>query len=145
MRIQWVRSALSVLFAILLGACAPSASSADPPGAPLPARWATLTTHRPDGSRLLVHAGTLHSIPSRIRLIDASGATVAMVATRSVDDLDSSCIEGLEPVGAELPVPRTTLALFAGGSWPTGYRLEGEVGGTWRATSPIFANCVVME
>lgn len=144
-RARQVPTALFVLSTILFSACAPATTSADPPGAPIPAQWTTHTSHSPDGSRLLVHAGTLHSIPSRLRLLDGGGATVSVAATRSVDDLSSSCIDGPEPVGAELPLPATALARFAGASWPAGYRLEAELGGTWRPVSPTFANCVVME
>ena len=131
-----------------LGA-APAAStpvtSAGDPTAPVPFEWSTHTSHRPDGHRLHLQGGTLHAIPSEVRLVSPTGQTIASApAVQLTDSDDGLCGERRGVARADLPLPAADIAKFRDG-WPAGYRVEVLVGGVWRPAQLTFAGCVSIE
>lgn len=119
-------------------------TSADPT-APVPFRWTTVETHT-SGSFLHVQGGTLHAIPSAVRLLGPSGAVVAEGEARPVAAGEPGLCgeEYAGMVAAELSVPSAVVDAL-GTEWDAAYRLEAQVGGEWRATALTFAGCIAME
>jgi hypothetical protein len=118
-------------------------TSADPT-LPVPFVWSTTQTHSA-GSYLNLQGGTLHAIPSAVRLIGPGGVVAESDTKPVVAGEPGLCGEengGL--VTATLAVTRQ-MAETLGAEWADGYRLEALVGSEWRETAPIFAGCVAME
>lgn len=111
-------------------------TSAGDPSAPVPFRWSTHTSHRPDGHRLRLQGGTLHAIPSELRLVDASERIVASAAAVPTSDpQDALCGRGAGLVRAELPLSAPELGAFRA-AWPAGYRPEARIAGPGARPSP---------
>ncbi len=117
---------------VILTACLDLASpttapitSAGDPAAPVPFRWAL----SPDGL-LRLQGGNLHALASELRLLDATGRTVADAPTTPLGAGDAGLCGAAQAqgmVGATLRPPDA-------GKWPGQYRLEAKVGSMWRPT-----------
>ncbi len=132
--------ALLLALGCLLAACAnplqptptPITSAGDPAAA-VPFRW----TLKPDGSgaTLLLQGGTLHAIASEVRLLDAAGTTVASAPTTALGAGDGGLCGAAQPQG----LVAAALRLPDASKWPDQYRLEAQVGVTWRPAQPTRA------
>ena len=131
------------LIAVLLLGCRVTGpvTLVDDPAAGVPLRWSLNESPRPDGHRLRVYGGTMHSVPSSVRLIDASGQVIASVpATFGTGGGLCGDTDGPGVAGAELPLAATNVADFRSG-WPANYRVEAEVGGAWLPAALTYAGC----
>ncbi|MBI4496830.1 MAG: hypothetical protein HY689_02885 [Chloroflexi bacterium] len=146
-----------VLASLALLACnaasaAPSGASPTPitsagdPTAPVPFQWTVHESHRPDGHRLRLQGGTLHAIPSEVRLRNSGGQTSASAPAKLLTQADTGLCRGQPQgmVGADLPLPPADLAAFRS-DWPSGYQVEVQVGGVWRPAQLTFAGCRSIE
>lgn len=109
-------------------------TSAPDPADPVPFRW-TLQ----DGA-LLLQGGTLHTIPSEVRLLGPSGQVVGRASATPVQG-SGDCPEGAGVARAEVALPGAVQAAFQSDQWPDTYALEVLVGGTWRPTTLTAASC----
>jgi hypothetical protein len=100
---------------------------------------------RLDGHRIRVHGGTMHSIPSAVRLIGPSGQVVGSAAA-AFSPGAGLCgdTQGAGVAGADVPLPAANVADFRAG-WPSGYKLEVEVGGMWRSAVLTHAGCTTSD
>jgi hypothetical protein len=131
------------LCAVILSGCRVpvSVSSGDDPAAGVPLRWSLNESPRPDGHRIRVYGGTMHSIPSSVRLLGPTGQVVGSAsATFSPGAGLCGDTQGAGVAGADVPLPAANVADFRSG-WPSGYRIEAEVGGTWLPTVLTHAGC----
>jgi hypothetical protein len=119
-------------------------TSAPDPSEPVPFLWALHRSHSAAGHRLLLSGGTIHAVPSDVRLVDSTGQVVATAATSPAAD-GNSCPGSRGIARAELPLRTELLAAFAGGEAPADYQIEARVGGTWRSTVLTFAGCESTE
>src|SRR5262245_1789116 len=147
-----MRRSILALLLLTLAACrgpavspqAPITSAGDP-AAPVPFRWSVHESHRADGHRLLLQGGTLHAIPSEVRLLDPSGRVVSGGPAEPLGESGTGlCGDRAGVVSAALPLPASELASFRS-DWPKAYRVEVRVGGTWRAADLSFAGCRSIE
>jgi hypothetical protein len=131
-----------VVVVLLLGRRLPAAvTSGDDPSAPVPFRWSLNESPRPDGHRLRLFGGTMHSIPSSVRLVSPGGQVVASaLATFSTNGGLCGDTQSVGTASAELPLAPAEAPAFRG-SWPAGYRIEAEVGGAWRPVTLTYAGC----
>jgi hypothetical protein len=144
-----MRTTLALTAAVLvLVGCSinPGVNSGDDRSALVPVYWSLNDSPRSDGHRLRLHGGTLHSIPSTFRLLSPSGQILAS-ATATFSPSGGGLCGNTQAVGtatAELPLPATEVAAFRAG-WPSGYRVEAEVGGAWRPTMLTHAGCTTAD
>ena len=119
-------------------------TSAGDPGAPVAVVWSTHAGRTASDHRLLVEGGTLHAIPSEMRLLDATGTVVASAPALPTSD-GSPGLCGAAPGGlarAALPISAADLQRLRAGTWPPALRLELRVGGRWQPAAPTYAGCV---
>jgi hypothetical protein len=140
--------ALAVATVVLLAGCRiyPSVTSGDDPATAVPLSWSLNESPRPDGHRLRFYGGTMHSIPGSLRVVTPSGQVVAS-GTATFSASGGGLCGDTQAVGtarAELPLPAAEVAAFRSG-WPAGYRVEAEVGGTWRPAALTHAGCTTAE
>jgi hypothetical protein len=110
-------------------------TSAGNPSDPVPFRWVLASDAATATTTLRLQRGTLHAIPSAVRLVDASDQVIALAATIFAPGGRPDLCGGSNFAGmteADLPLSPSTATAFAEDAWPTGYRLEAEVGGMWR-------------
>lgn len=116
-------------------------TSAGDPAEPVPFEWSVHTSQQPDGHVLQLRGGTLHAVPSELRLLDRTGRVVSGGPAAWVADGGPPLCDRREGVTrADLPLPAAEVANFRA-DWPAGYRLEARVGGGWRVAQLTFAGC----
>lgn len=139
--------ALVAVVLLLLGCrISPGVSSADAPTSAVPFSWSLNDSPHPDGHRLRFYGGTLHSIPSQVRLVGPSGQVITTAAAIFSPSSGALCgvSQAVGTASVELPLPAAEVANFRRG-WPAGYRVESEVGGVWQSTTLTHAGCTTTE
>jgi hypothetical protein len=137
-----------VITAALLAGCRiyPSVTSGDDPTTAVQLTWSLNESPRPDGHRLRLYGGTLHSIPSSLRLVSSSGQVISSAAAIFTPSGGELCgnTQAVGTASAELPLPAAEVPNFRS-TWPAGYRVEAEVGGAWKSTTLTYAGCNTAE
>jgi hypothetical protein len=136
-------AALLVLSGCVRASGAP-VTSADESTGPVPMRWALNDSPRPDGSQLRLQGGTMHAIPKTVKLLDAAGQEISQAVA---DFQPGASLCGAEDPGltrADVPLPPAEVPGFRPG-WPTGYRVEVNVAGTWYPADLTSAGCTTTE
>jgi hypothetical protein len=132
------------VFAILVAGCriSPAVTSGDEATAAVPVTWSLHESTRPDGNQLRLYGGTLHSIPSSLRLVSPSGHVLSSAVATFSPSGGAPCgdTQAVGAASAELALPGAEVANFRAG-WPAGYRVEAEVAGVWKSTALTYAGC----
>lgn len=115
-------------------------TSGDDPSTPVPFQWTLADAGARGAPVLALSGGTLHSIPSQVRLLGPAGQVVAS-APASGTSPAGACPEAPGLAHALLPLPAAARPSFESGAWPAGFRLEAQVAAAWRPAAVAATRC----